>query len=209
MANRALYSSRYVSILAALFAVEWAALAIAPRHRQDWLLENAIVIIAICLLALFRRRLALSNDSYTMVFLFLTLHEVGAHYTYAEVPYEAWAQTLTGRSLDALLGWQRNNFDRVVHFCFGLMLALPVWESTRRLTRESRAWSWVVPITLLTTCSTLYELIEWGAAMVFGGELGMAYLGTQGDIWDAHKDMAMAGLGALIGVSLASRPRRR
>jgi putative membrane protein len=205
-------TQRYLAILAALLALIFIALGIAPKYRDDWALENVLVIASVAALFYFRHRLPLSNTSYTLIFIFLSLHEIGAHYTYAEVPYEEWFRSLSGRSLNALLGWERNNFDRVIHFSSGLLLALPVRQLTVRLTGETGAWSWVVPLSLLISCSGLYELIEWGAAGVFGKDLGMAYLGTQGDIWDAHKDMALAHLGAVIGLvwvdwSARLRPR--
>src|SRR5262249_28659085 len=119
---------RYVGILAALFTVLWVALAIAPMDRSDWILENVLTLVAVLVLATSYRRLTLSRISYTMIFLFLCMHTIGAHYTYAEVPYDAWWSSLTGSTFNELVGWQRNNFDRVVHFSYGLLLAYPVRE---------------------------------------------------------------------------------
>ena len=108
----------YVVVLAVLFAFEWLVMAIRPRSREDWMLENALSVAFVVALALTYRRLALSKTSYTTIFLFLSLHTVGAHYTYSEVPYDAWARALTGHSLSELLGWQRNHFDRFTHFSY-------------------------------------------------------------------------------------------
>jgi putative membrane protein len=195
---------RYLAGLGALFAVIWLALAIEPRHREDWALENALVVIATLVLALTYRRFALSRLSYTLIFLFLSLHMVGAHYTYSEVPYEAWASALTGRSLNATLGWQRNNFDRVVHLAYGLLLAYPVREVIVRVTGLRGFWGYFLPMDLTMSSSATYELIEWGAAMVFGGELGIAYVGAQGDAWDAQNDMGLAALGAALATVLTA-----
>jgi len=107
---------------------------------------------------------------------------------------------LTGHSLNSLLGWQRNNFDRVVHLCYGLLLAYPIREIFQRVIRLKGFWGYFFPLDVTMSTSMLYELIEWGAAAIFGGDLGQAYLGTQGDVWDAHKDMAFASLGALIAM---------
>lgn len=109
-------------------------------------------------------------------------------------------QRLAGHSLNGLVGWQRNNFDRVVHFCYGLMLAYPVRELLLRAWNLRGFPGYFFALDLTMSSSLLYELVEWAAAGVFGGDLGMAYLGTQGDVWDAHKDMALAGLGALLAV---------
>lgn len=121
---------RYLLVLGVLFALLFAALAIAPWHRADWALENALVavfVVAVTVSATYRR-LTLSRVSYTLIFLFLCLHEVGAHYTYAEVPYDEWWKSLTGETFNSLIGWERNNFDRVIHFSYGLLLAYPVRE---------------------------------------------------------------------------------
>jgi putative membrane protein len=190
--------NRSVTAIAALFAALWLALAIQPRHRADWALENALVVLGVLGLALARRRLVLSRLSYTLVFAFLSLHAVGAHYTYSEVPYDAWVAALTGRGLDAMLGWQRNNFDRIVHLAYGLLLTYPLRETVVRMTGLRGFWSYLLPMALMMSSSAGYELVEWGAATVFGGDLGLAYVGAQGDPWDAQKDMSLAALGAAL-----------
>ena len=194
----------YLLILAALFSVWWVALAIAPLHRNPWMLENALVLAAVALLAVFHRRLLFSRVSYTLIFVFMCLHQVGAHYTYSEVPYDAWFQHFFGRTFNSLVGWERNNFDRLVHFSYGLLLAYPIREIFLRVVNVRGAWGYLLPLDLTMSTSMLYELAEWGTAAVFGGDLGQAYLGTQGDVWDAHKDMALASLGAVIAMSITA-----
>jgi putative membrane protein len=125
---------------------------------------------------------------------------VGSHYTYAEVPYDQWFQSLTGTTINELFGWERNHFDRLVHFSYGLLLAYPIREMFLRVVNVKGFWGYFLPLDLTMSTSMLYELVEWAVAIVLGGDLGMAYLGTQGDIWDAHKDMALASLGALIAM---------
>jgi putative membrane protein len=192
----------YVLALAVLFGVAWVALAIAPRYRQDWALENALTVAFVTLLALFHRRLGLSAVSYTALFLFLSLHTIGAHYTYSEVPYDAWARAVMGRSLGEVFGWQRNHFDRFVHFAYGFLLAYPIREIVLRFAGVRGVWGYYLPLAMTSSTSADYELIEWAAAMMFGGDLGIAYLGTQGDVWDAQKDMALAASGALLSMIL-------
>jgi putative membrane protein len=191
---------RYLLVLGILFAPLWTALAIAPRYREDWALENVLVVIFVVVVALTYRRLILSRISYTLIFLFLCLHAVGAHYTYAEVPYDEWFKAIGGVTLNSLLGWERNNFDRVVHFCYGLLLAYPVREVFLRVAAVRGFWGYFLPLDLTMSTSMMFELFEWAAAEIFGGDLGQAYLGTQGDVWDAHKDMALASLGAMIAM---------
>ena len=194
----------YLLILAVLFGILWVALAIHPLFRKPWLLENALVIAAVALLALFHRRLLFSRVSYTLIFVFMCLHQVGAHYTYSEVPYDAWFQSLTGRTFNSLVGWERNNFDRVVHFSYGLWLAYPVREIFLRVVNVRGFWGYFLPLDLTMSTSMLFELLEWATAAAFGGDLGQSYLGTQGDEWDAHKDMALASLGALIAMGITA-----
>lgn len=194
--------SAYLAVLAGLFLVIWSLLAIAPLYRHDWLLENVLLFVFVAALLGSYRVLPLSAVSYTLIFLFLCLHSVGAHYTYAEVPYERWLQDTLGWSLNAAMGWERNHFDRLVHFCYGLLLAYPVRELFLRVAAVRGFWGYFLPLDLTMSTSMLFELFEWGAAEMFGGDLGIAYLGTQGDVWDAHKDMALASVGALIAMGI-------
>jgi putative membrane protein len=191
---------RYLLSLAAVYAVIWAALAIAPLDRHDWWLENALVAGFAIGLAATYRKFTFSRVSYTLIFVFMCLHAVGAHYTYALVPYDDWSRSLTGHSFNETFGLARNSFDRLVHFSYGLLFAYPLREIFLRVADARGFWGYALPLEFLLATSALYELIEWGAAEFFGGDLGVAYLGTQGDVWDAQKDMAMAGTGALIAM---------
>jgi putative membrane protein len=193
-------SGRYALVLLGAWFALWLPLAFDPHDRSDWLLENALLLAAIVLLAATWQSFPLSRTSYTLLFFFLCLHTVGAHYTYSEVPYDAWSQRAFGFSMDALFGWQRNNFDRIVHFSYGLLLAYPVRELFLRVAAVKGFWGYFLPLDLTMSSSALYEIIEWAAAVAFGGDLGVAFLGTQGDPWDAQKDMALASLGALAAM---------
>jgi len=194
----------YVFGLVAVYAVLWAVLAIAPHDRHDWLLENVLVLLFGAGMAAWHRHFVFSRISYTLIFLFMCLHAVGSHYTYAEVPYESAWRSLTGHSFNAMLGWERNNFDRLVHFSYGLLLAYPLREIFLRVADARGFWGYFLPLDFTLSTSALYELVEWAAAEFFGGELGVAYLGTQGDIWDAQKDMGCAGMGALIAMLITA-----
>jgi putative membrane protein len=195
------HRDRLFAGLAILFAVEWLLLAIAPRSRADWALENALVAVAVVVLAVSYRRLRLSRLSYTLIFFFLAIHEIGAHYTYAEVPYDEWAAALTGRTLGDVFGWQRNHFDRVVHLLYGQLLAYPIREVFLRVADVRGFWGYFLPLDLTASTSMTFELFEWIAAELAGHDLGMAYLGAQGDMWDAHKDMTLATLGAFVAMA--------
>jgi putative membrane protein len=193
-----------LSVLGGLLAVEVLWSGWHPASRGTWLLENLLVFALVTLLALGYRRFPLSRLSYGMIFVFLTLHEVGAHYTYSLVPYDAAWQRLFGWSLDAALGFERNHFDRVIHFAYGLLFFYPVREVFLRIVDVRGVWGYVLPLDVVMSTSMIYELIEWGAATTFGGDVGQAYLGTQGDVWDAHKDMALATLGAMVAMMITA-----
>jgi putative membrane protein len=190
----------HVGMLAALLGVCVAISAWGAHFPKDWVLENALVAAALLILWAIYRKLPFSRLSWTLVFLFLYLHELGAHYTYEKVPYDAWSRAWFGFSANEVLGWQRNNFDRVIHFCYGLLLAYPIREIFLSLANARGFWGYFLPLDVTLSSSALYELIEWAAANLFGGDVGQAYLGTQGDVWDSHKDMALATLGALVAL---------
>lgn len=191
---------RFPALLLGLFLIAASLLGIAPRYRQDWLLENAVVLVALPLLAYGWHRLRFSRRACIALFAFLLLHEVGAHYTYSEVPYDAWFQRLTGYSLDRLLGFPRNEYDRLVHFLYGLLVTPMAVELLDRRAPPQGIWRWILPVTFVMSHSVVYELVEWFAAVHFGDGLGTAYLGTQGDPWDAQKDMALAALGSVLAM---------
>jgi putative membrane protein len=195
---------RYPLVLLVIFLLYAAAWAYHPIDPKDWMLENALAAAFVLALIVSCRRFPFSNLSYTLIFVFLCLHTVGAHYTYSLVPYDAWAKKLTGTTINEIFGFQRNHFDRLVHFCFGLLLAYPIRELFIRIAGVRGFWGYYLPLDVTMSFSMLYELIEWTAAMSFGSELGQAYLGTQGDNWDAQKDMALASLGALISMLLVA-----
>ncbi|MDH5558801.1 MAG: DUF2238 domain-containing protein [Alphaproteobacteria bacterium] len=199
---------KYLLVLAVLFAVIWVALAISPLYREDWMLENSLVVLFAAAMATSWRWFPLSRVSYTLIFLFLCLHETGAHYTYSRVPYNEWTQALFGTSLNEAMGWERNHFDRLVHFSYGLLLAYPIREIFLRVANVRGFWGYFLPLDVTMSTSMIFELFEWAAAVLFAGDLGMAYLGTQGDIWDAHKDMALASLGALIAMAIVAAINR-
>lgn len=196
--------NRYLLILAAIFALVLSASAIKPYDRQDWFLENALVFLFVVFFFLTYKRFPLSRISITLIFLFLCLHELGAHYTYSKVPYNEWTQSIFGNSLNSVFGWERNHFDRLVHFSYGFLLAYPVREIFLRIAYVKGFWGYFLPLDITMSTSMIYELVEWAAAEIFGGDLGVAYLGTQGDVWDAHKDMLLASIGAAIAMIITA-----
>nr|WP_320049299.1 DUF2238 domain-containing protein [uncultured Desulfuromonas sp.] len=176
-------------ILLISYLVIWLLLAIRPSYRDDWLLENLLVFVAAPIVVWLHHRRPFSTGAAALLWLFFILHAIGAHYTYAEMP---WLSQLAD-----YCGWQRNHYDRIVHFLFGLLLFRPLFEqlSAAFTTPGSRL---IVALLILFSASGFYEIVEWLAAQWTHPELGTAFLGTQGDQWDAQKDMVLAHLGALM-----------
>ncbi len=182
--------NRYRVGLMLLVAAVWIWAAIRPFFRHDWLLENLLVFLFVPLVIASGRYFRLSDVSYTLIALFTCLHLVGAHYTYSEVPF--------GFLLQQGFGADRNLYDRLVHFSFGLLLAYPVREVFLRLARVKGLWGFYLPLDVTLSLSAIYEILEWRVAEHASPEAGLAFLGSQGDVWDAQKDMLLAGLGALL-----------
>ena len=198
------YNTKFLLTLLTIFLAVFVLCAIDPVDRTTWLLENVLMFLLIIGLVASHKRFRLSRASYFCIFLFLCFHEIGSHYTYSLVPYNEWSEVLFGSSVNSWFGWERNHYDRFLHFAYGLLFAYPIREVFIRIVRVKGFWGYFLPLDLTLSTSAIYELIEWAAAIVFGGELGAAYLGTQGDVWDAHKDMALAGLGALVAMCIVA-----
>jgi putative membrane protein len=196
--------NKLVAGLTALCAVIWALAAIHPVDRQAWILENLLVVLFALALWLSHHRLQLSNASYIFIALFLILHIIGAHYTYAKMPFGLWARNFFGLS--------RNHFDRVAHFGFGFFLAFPVRELLLRFSGIRHGWSfWMAPAVILAV-SGLFEIIESIVAEIVAPGKGVDWLGGQGDEWDAQNDMLSALLGSLVmmaAVAVMNRNRTR
>ena len=169
-------------------------LAIDPVFRKDWLLENAIVFAAIPLFVLSARRLRFSDFAYTCLFIFF----VSARRRRALHLLARPVRRLVAGSSAAMPLEGRNHYDRLVHFVYGLLVTPAAVELFAHYGRYARPWDFLFPWMFMAGHAVIYELIEFAAAVAFGGDLGQAYLGTQGDIWDGQKDMALALAGTTI-----------
>jgi putative membrane protein len=189
-------TNRLLKGLLGWYVFLWVVLAIAPVDRRDWALENILAVLLVGILVATYRSFPFSDLSYILMTLFLTLHAIGAHYTYAEVPF--------GFSIKSLFELKRNHFDRVVHFAFGLLLTYPIRELLVRKSHVQGYWTYGIPVVTLLALSGFFEIIETWVAQVVSPELGDAYLGTQGDIWDAQKDMTAALSGSILSMALTA-----
>ncbi|WP_025653304.1 MULTISPECIES: DUF2238 domain-containing protein [unclassified Psychrobacter] len=182
-----------VMVLASIEPLEWSSYLL---HQLGTLLFLASMLFAY-------RYWHISSRSYALASIFLLIHIIGARYLYSYVPYDNWTERLFGISLNELFGWQRNMYDRLVHFSYGLLLFNAMVESSKSIFKISSI-KLLVAIALMINMSSslLYELLEWGIAATLSPEAAEAYNGQQGDIWDAHKDMALALLGGLIAAGI-------
>jgi putative membrane protein len=187
-------TNRLLQALAAVCAAIWLWAAIDPVYRMDWVLENILLVVCVGLLVVIYFTRPLSQLSHVFIAIFFMLHTLGAHYTYSEVPWGDW--------LKQAFNAERNHYDRIVHFTFGLLLAYPVRELLMR-SMGLRGWaSFLFPFTVMATTSESYELMEWLTAEIVSPEAAHAFLGTQGDPFDAQKDTGLAFLGALLALGL-------
>ncbi len=183
---------RYLQGLFWGYLLFWALLGIHPVYRSDWFLENILVVAAVPFILYVHKHFPLSSLSYTLIFCFLVLHSIGSHYTYSEVP--------AGRMVSDWMGWERNHYDRFVHFLWGFLLTMPIFEILRKKVSR-KVWAiFVFAGCIIVLVGVLYELMEWAAAVVVDPEAGTAFLGTQGDVWDAQKDLLMNLCGAVCSV---------
>lgn len=196
-----LRTNRLQRVLFAVYVAVWIWAAVDPVYRFDWFLENVLIFLAFPCLVATHARFPLSDVSYVLIFLFGCLHAIGSHYTYSEVPAGFWLQ-------DAF-GLARNHYDRFVHFCFGLLLFYPLREAGRRYGGGASAFASLAALGFVFMGSASFEILEMFVAMIVDPKAGQAYLGTQGDEWDAQKDMALAALGAFLALALTVGVERR
>ena len=197
----AIWSDPFVKFLGVIYFLTFILAALRPPHVLEWWLDNIVVICFWVLVFRYQQRWRLSRLSYLMIFILLEIHVVGAYYVYENVPLGFWCQEW--------FGWQRNHFDRLAHFCFGLLFALPLWELCERNLRLQGFALWFFPVSVILSLSALYELLEALVVQLVDPEAGSAFLGSQGDVWDAHSDILVALIGSMLTVTCAFNFRDR
>jgi putative membrane protein len=182
------------------YAALFAALALAPTDPRIWWGSNILPLVFVAALMLTYRAFPLSNTSYILVTIWLTLHTIAAHYTYPKVPLGVW--------LDGWFQFHRNHFDRIVHFSFGLLMTLPLVEIFRRRCRVN---GWLLPYLAFMTIlgfSAFWEIVEAWIGQIAHPDIEKAMVGHQGDVWDPQRDMASALYGSLLCVAYLALTRR-
>lgn len=183
-------------------------LGINPIDRRDYILEHAPTAALLIYLIIFDRKCPISNIAASLMFWFLTLHAIGAHYLYSNVPYDDWLRAIIGTDTHAMFGFERNHYDRLVHFSFGVLMTYPMREVLSRYLVLGPVSGLVVAVTFLAVGSKIYELAEWLIAVVMAPEAAERYNGQQGDMFDAQKDMGLALVGSIISALIIGATER-
>lgn len=180
-----------------LFIAYLAYTGLTTPDLKNWALENTLTLSLVIFLVAFYNIFRFSDASYTLIFLYLLLHMYGSQYQYADNPFGEW--------LKVQINQPRNQYDRIVHLGFGLLLAYPMHEVLLNGLKVRAFFSYLLPMEIILSLSALYELVEWIVAdLVFNDhQRGMDFLGMQGDIWDAQKDMGLALAGSVIAILVA------
>lgn len=181
-----------LTLLSGLYCLVFLFSAIAPSSRAVWVAEIIPAVGILVCIWLVSRKFQFSKLAYLLMFIWLSLHTIGAKYTFAEVPFDWFNQ---------FIGSERNNFDRVAHFSIGLY-AFPIAEYVYHTRVMNKLPAMMFALFAIMSLAAAYEIIEWWYAALAGGDEGIAFLGSQGDIWDAQKDMLCDTLGAITALSL-------
>lgn len=185
-----LHNKKNLLLFSIVFLVVWINSFVWTNDVSNWWIENILTFVSLFFLIATYRYFQFSNKSYFLITIFLCLHVYGSKYTYADNAFGFW--------LKDLLDMQRNPYDRIVHFSFGLLLYYPLKEFFIKWLNYPFSIAFYFPVVIVLAASGAFEIIEWLIADIFFKQHGEAYLGTQGDIWDAQKDMALAFLGSII-----------
>ncbi|MFZ2149561.1 MAG: DUF2238 domain-containing protein [Minisyncoccia bacterium] len=187
-------SSKFLFWLLGIYSVLFIVLAINPIDRKTWFAENLTVwIIVAVVIILYALKIRFSKIAYAFMFVLIYLHTIGGHYTFALVPFDAVTESF---------GFARNHFDRIAHFSVGFYaFAVAEWLFVKKMV-TNKFLLFTYPVFLIAAIAMTYELVEWIYAARVPIEDALNYLGSQGDIWDAQKDMLSDTLGAIFATSV-------
>jgi len=178
----------------AVFALSW----IAPLWPRDQALHSSLTVVGLIWLGLHARRHGMRDGDFIAICAFIAVHCVAARWLYSNVPYDRWLTEWTGFSPQAAFGWERNHFDRLIHFLYGLLFMPALHAEAQRRWPVSPRQAFAIAWALIALSGLIYEWLEWGVALTLSPDAAEAYNGQQGDVWDAHMDMLLAALGALL-----------
>ena len=189
-------------LLALLALISALTLWAPPAGRTSWCLEVGPGLIEIAVLAAVYRRLPLSHFVYVLIFFHIQILIYGGYYTYALTPLGNWAKETFHLA--------RNHYDRIGHLALGVVPSLLTREVLLRKTPlKPGGWLFFLVCSVVLAFAAFWELLEWWTAVLAAPDVGTAFLGSQGDVWDAQWDMLLALIGALIALPLLSSVQDR
>ena len=185
---------KFPFVLLGVYIIVFIALGIDPLSgREVWLAENLPIVLIVLFLTITYRWFRFSNTSYFLMSFLIFMHTIGGYYTFAAVPFDWFTN---------FFGFERNHYDRIAHFTVGFY-AYPIAEFlTRRNLTNSKVITYLFALFAIMSLAGTYELFEWQYAVLGNPEAGAEVLGSQGDIWDAQKDILADTLGAIFALIL-------
>jgi putative membrane protein len=178
------------SIYIAMFVL---AVIFLSRNQGHWVLDSVLIIVGIFALIIVNKRIKLSRMSFFLILIFILLGAIGTYYGTPNVPF--------GFTLQKLLGTLRNPYDRLVHFAFGLLFYYPILEFFKKTSKiENKTWLYLIPLIMIIAIGGAYEVTEWIKATNIDPKQAKIFMGTQGDPWDAQKDILMGFLGGILAM---------
>lgn len=177
--------------------------SISPLHYPSYLTHQIGTVLMLGVLFWADRRLSISHLAFVSYLGFLAIHVIASHWLYSYVPYNEWYIALFSVDINQLFGFNRNMFDRVVHFAYGFLVYPIIFELLSHYfdplpTHKKH----LISLGFVMASSMAYELIEWWIALVLSSEHAENYNGQQGDIWDAHKDMFLATVASILSITM-------
>lgn len=197
MIYKNLTTQHWISLAILLLAILIAS--IHPLEFESYLLHQIGTVLMLIMLLICQKKIGLSYPTFLLYIVFLLIHVSAAHYLYSYVPYNDWIKSIFHFDLNQAMGWQRNMYDRFVHFGYGILLYPFFYRLFQvALPHLSPKALFLISIQFIMASSLFYEWIEWWLAIGLSPEQAENYNGQQGDVWDAHKDMFLATIGALF-----------
>jgi putative membrane protein len=185
-------------LLALLTVICLATVWNPPAGRTSWFMEVGPGLAGVAVLIATYRRFPMSSFVYGCVFVHMLILIYGGVYTYAHTPLGNWVR-------DAF-GLARNHYDRVGHLALGFFPAFYTREVLLRTSPLVRGkWLFFIVCSIVLAVGAFWELLEWWATLVVASDVGQAFLGSQGDVWDAQWDMFLALIGAIIAQAVLAR----
>jgi len=202
MINQLLPKDPWNRGLLVALVILWAISCLRLPYPEYFAMQHVPTVVAVTALVWYERRIGMTRTSFSLVIAMLLLHVLGARYLYSYVPYDDVAEKLVGIRLNDAFGFDRNHYDRLVHFTFGLLLTLPIVELCEKWLKMRPWLASLAAVCVVLAASAVYEVVEWGVAMIFAPDWAEAYNGQQGDPWDAQRDMALAWIGSMIAAGI-------